>query len=91
MVLPCLMRVIRPPEIKDGKPRRPRRPGSAVWIRDVADAVLAFPQLTHWELDNEYDLNRAHFDAETAVGLEELPRVSPPVRRDRSTCSAAAS
>jgi len=66
LVLPCLMKSIRPPEIKDGKPVKPLGP-DRLWMREVASAVLAFPEITHWELDNEYDLDREHFEAETAV------------------------
>lgn len=62
MVLPCLMRSIRPPKSAAG-PLGPDR----AWTRAVADIVLAFPEMTHWELDNEYDLSKEHFDAETAV------------------------
>ncbi len=66
LVLPCLMRSIQPPQIKDGQAAGQIGPDRQ-WIRDVADALLAFPQPTHWELDNEYDLDRGHFDAESAV------------------------
>ncbi len=66
LVLPCLMRSIQPPQIKDGQPVGRIGPDRQ-WMRDVADALLAFPQPTHWELDNEYDLDRGHFDAESAV------------------------
>lgn len=66
LVLPCLMRSIRPPQIKDGRSAGRIGPDRQ-WVRDVADALLAFPQPTHWELDNEYDLDRSHADAETAV------------------------
>jgi len=69
MVLACLMKSIRPPEIKDGKPVEPLGP-DRLWMREVASAVLALAEITHWELDNEYDLKREHFDAETAVDWE---------------------
>ncbi len=64
LVLPCLMRSIQPPTIKDGQPVGRIGPDRQ-WVRDVTDALLAFPQLTHWELDNEYDLDRGHSDAES--------------------------
>jgi hypothetical protein len=66
MVLACLMRSIRAPELRDGKPAGRLGPDRK-WMREVASAVLAFPEITHWELDNEYDLNRGHFEAEEAV------------------------
>jgi len=49
MVLPCLMKGIKLP--KEGGP-------SAAWARDLADILCAFPEVTHWELDNEYDLHK---------------------------------
>jgi len=50
MLLPCLMKSIGPPKIEGGKAAGPDR----AWVREIADIVLAFPQITYWELDNEY-------------------------------------
>ena len=54
-VLACLMGAIQPPV-----PGAPGKPGTMqpdrAWIREMADIVNAFPQIQHWELDNEYDL-----------------------------------
>ena len=65
-VMPCLQKAVQPPEMKDGKPAGRIGPDRA-WIREISDILLAFPQFTHWELDNEYDLSQAHVDAEQAV------------------------
>ncbi|HUU09857.1 MAG TPA: hypothetical protein VM431_04895 [Phycisphaerae bacterium] len=64
MLLPCLMKSIGPPKIEGGKAAGPDR----AWVREIADIVLAFPQITYWELDNEYDLPKEHADAEDAIG-----------------------
>lgn len=65
MVLPCLMRSIRPPQKAGGSVRLgPDR----AWVREIADVLLAFPEMTCWELDNEYDLSKEHADAEASVG-----------------------
>ncbi|MCX5682106.1 MAG: hypothetical protein NT049_00245, partial [Planctomycetota bacterium] len=71
MVLPCLMKSIRPPEVKDGKAAGPLGPDRA-WTREIVDVIQAFPQVTHWELDNEYDLSREHAEAERAVGWRNM-------------------
>jgi len=65
MVLPCLMKSMKAPDAKAGTAARlgPDR----TWVREIADVVNAFPRMTHWELDNEYDLNKTHADAEAAV------------------------
>ena len=66
-VLPCLMKSIRRPEVKDGKAVGAPGPDRA-WIREIADVVLAFPEVTHWELDNEYELHDGAAAAEIAIG-----------------------
>jgi hypothetical protein len=70
-VLPCLMKSVRPPAVKDGKAAGPLGPDRA-WTREVVDVIQAFPQITHWELDNEYDLARENAEAERAVGWRNL-------------------
>jgi len=65
-VLPCLMKSVTPPEVKDGKVTGRIGPDRA-WPREIADLLSAFPQLTHWELGNEYDLDKKHADAEELV------------------------
>jgi hypothetical protein len=70
-VLPCLMKSVAPPQVKDGKAAGPLGPDRA-WTREIVDIVEAFPEITHWELDNEYDLPREHAEAERAVGWRNL-------------------
>ena len=70
-VLPCLMKSIRAPQVKDGKAAGPLGPDRA-WTREIVDIVQAFPEITHWELDNEYDLARASAEAERAVDWRNL-------------------
>ena len=65
-LLPCLGKAIALPPMKDGKPTGPGGPDRA-WVREIADIVLAFPQVTHWELDNEYELHNGAAAAETAI------------------------
>jgi hypothetical protein len=64
-VLPCLMKSIAPPTGKPGQAGSRMGPDRA-WVRNIADIVNSFPQITHWELDNEYDLNKSQADAEVA-------------------------
>jgi hypothetical protein len=59
-VLPCLMKAIRAPG-KGGGPGR-------AWGAEIASILTAFPEITHWELDNEYDLHKEHAAAEAKVG-----------------------
>ncbi|MBE3070849.1 MAG: hypothetical protein IMZ66_11500, partial [Planctomycetes bacterium] len=44
-LLPCIMKAISLPPMKDGKPTGPGGPDRA-WVREIADIVLAFPQVT---------------------------------------------
>ena len=53
--------------MKDGKAVGPLGPDRA-WTREIADFTLAFPQVTHWEIGNEYDLHDGNAAAEEAVG-----------------------
>ena len=70
-VLPCLQKAISPPKLKNGKADGPLGPDRA-WVREIVDIVEAFPELTYWELDNEYDLPRDHAEAERAVGWRNM-------------------
>jgi hypothetical protein len=65
-VLPCLMGSIKAPEVKDGKVTGPIGPDRA-WGLEIADILSAFPQMTHWELSNEYDLDKKHAEAESLI------------------------
>ena len=56
-LLPVLQHSITRPSVKDGKIDGPIGPNPQ-WTREIASVVMAFPQITHWELSNEYDLDR---------------------------------
>jgi hypothetical protein len=61
-LLPVFAFSIKPPPIENGKVTRigPDRD----WKRDISAVLMAFPQITHWELSNEYDLPAANRKAE---------------------------
>ncbi len=52
MVLACHAGAIKPPRSGEPEGMEPTRE----WTRELIDMVLAFPSITHHELDNEYDL-----------------------------------
>ncbi len=61
-LLPIFAFSIKAPPVENGKVTQvgPDRQ----WKRDIAAALMAFPQITHWELSNEYDLPAANRHAE---------------------------
>jgi len=65
-LVPCLQGSIKPPEVKNGKAAGRIGPDRA-WATELADILSAFPKISHWELSNEYDLNRNNATAEEAV------------------------
>lgn len=65
-LLACLQGAIERPKPQDGKVSSPPGP-TPDWRREIASIIVAFPQITHWELDNEYDLP------------EEVKRVEEPI------------
>ncbi len=65
-VLACLQGAIPRPK-QDGKTKQPLGP-TPEWRRDLASFLLAFPQVSHWELDNEYELSREVREWEEAIG-----------------------
>lgn len=57
-ILPVIQQSIKPPQFKDGK--IVGKPGpDGPWKREMGSLFSAFPQITHWELSNEYDLHNA--------------------------------
>lgn len=62
-LLPCLVTAISPPTVKDGKVTGRIGPDRA-WTREIVHIITAFPWITHWELDNEYDLKAENARAE---------------------------
>ena len=65
--LPVIQKSVEAPAVAGGKVTGrigPDRP----WSREIASLVMAFPQLTHWELSNEYDLPGANWHVEDMIG-----------------------
>jgi hypothetical protein len=56
-ILPVIQGSLKAPEVESGKVVR-IGPDEA-WTREMASLMLAFPDVTHWELSNEYDLSSA--------------------------------
>jgi hypothetical protein len=65
--LPVIQKSIEPPAVSGGKVTGRIGPDRS-WTREVASLVMAFPQITHWELSNEYDLPGANWKAEEMIG-----------------------
>lgn len=63
-VMPVLQKSIVKPVVEDGKVVPESIGPDAQWRRRLADIILAFPTVTHWELSNEYDLPEANRAAE---------------------------
>ena len=61
-ILPVTQQSLKAPEVKNGKVSQIGPDED--WTREMASLVLAFPQVTHWELSNEYDLLGANQKAE---------------------------
>ena len=64
--LPVLQKSMAPPEIVPGKVSGRVGP-DRIWNREICNIINAFPQITHWELNNEYDLPGDHWKAEEQI------------------------
>ncbi len=64
--LPVLQKSVQPPEVVGGKVTGRIGPDRS-WTREISSIILAFPQVTHWELSNEYDLPGANWKAEEPI------------------------
>lgn len=67
-LLACLQGAIKRPQLKGGD-------AFAIgpepdWRREIATIIASFPQITHWELDNEYDFPTENRQAEEQIGWE---------------------
>jgi len=62
-LLPCLQGALMPLRANEAGRIGPDR----TWAREIADIVNAFPNVTHWELSNEYDLDKKHAALEEAI------------------------
>lgn len=65
-LLACLQGAIRRPKPQDGRLSSDIGPGPA-WRQEVATIIAAFPQITHWELDNEYDFPQENRKTEEQI------------------------
>ena len=64
--LPVIQKSVTPPEVAGGKVIGRLGPDRR-WTREMASIVMAFPQISHWELSNEYDLPSSNWKAEEMV------------------------
>ena len=65
--LPVIQKSLQPPEVTGGKVTGRIGPDRN-WTREISSIVMAFPQITHWELSNEYDLPAANSKVEEQIG-----------------------
>ena len=64
--LPVIQKSVQAPEVSGGKVTGRIGPDRS-WTREIASLVMAFPQITHWELNNEYDLPAANWKVEEMI------------------------
>jgi hypothetical protein len=64
--LPVIQQSIKRPEVADGKVVGRIGPDRN-WMREIASIIIAFPQITRWELSNEYDLPAENAKAEDLI------------------------
>jgi hypothetical protein len=63
----CMQYTIDPLPVEKAKRREWQTP-SAKWKEDLEDLVKTFPSIRYWEIDNEYDLDERHCEAEIPSG-----------------------
>ena len=64
--LPVIQQSIKPPEVVNGKVAGRIGPDRN-WTKEIASVIIAFPQITRWELSNEYDLPAENYKAEEQI------------------------
>jgi hypothetical protein len=64
--LPVLQKSITRPAAVNGKVAGPIGPDRA-WTREICGIINAFPEITHWELSNEYDLPADNWKVEETI------------------------
>ena len=64
--LPVIQHSIKPPVVVNGKAAGRIGPDRQ-WTREICSLVNAFPELSHWELSNEYDLPADNYKPEEAI------------------------
>ncbi|MGQ9520344.1 MAG: sugar-binding protein [Candidatus Fervidibacter sp.] len=67
-LLACLQGSIKRPQLKSGEAVAVGP--EPAWRREVASIIASFPQITHWELDNEYDFPTENRQAEEQIVWE---------------------
>ena len=65
--LPVIQKSVEAPTVVGGKVTGRIGPDRQ-WTREIASLVMAFPQLTQWELSNEYDLVGSNWKVEDMIG-----------------------
>lgn len=64
--LPVIQKSIEPPRAAHGDV--PGRIGpTRAWTKEICNVVNAFPEISHWELSNEYDLPADNYRAEEPI------------------------
>ncbi len=66
-LLACLQGSIPDYSVEDAKAGKVAGP-SGEWSREIASFILAFPEITWWELDNEYDYRKGSNAGEKLTG-----------------------
>lgn len=64
--LPVLQKSIERPRVLDGHAAGRIGPDRR-WTKEVCSIINAFPEVTHWELNNEYDLPAETYKAEEQI------------------------
>ena len=73
LVVACLQQWMQPPVIGNDARAQSLGPDQQ-WVKDLAHVMISFPQITHWEAGNEYDLNQKNQRLEEAVQWENYQR-----------------
>jgi len=72
-VMPVFMVSIKPPKMEGGKVVGPIGPDEK-WVREIMQVMLSFPQISDWELCNEYDLKQDAAAAESLINWENYKK-----------------
>jgi hypothetical protein len=64
--LPVIQKSIEPPKVAHGKVAGRIGPDRN-WTKEICNVINAFPEISHWELSNEYDLPADNSKAEEQI------------------------
>ena len=64
--LPVIQKSIQPPRVVNGQVTGRIGPDRN-WTREICNVINAFPEISHWELSNEYDLPADNYKAEERI------------------------